>query len=74
MAWAGEGDSRLAVIGHQTAKERRQQRRAVLDDTGDDLFGVEGGSLLAEVDIAVDLAGEPEYGEIGYAVGIRQAP
>ena len=56
VARAVEGDVRLAVIGHQPAEERRQQGLAVVDQARDDLLGVEGGGLLAEIDVAVDLA------------------
>ena len=56
VARAVEGDVGLAVIGHEPAEERRQQAHAVLHEAGDDLLGVEGRGLLAEVDVAVDLA------------------
>ena len=74
MSRAGEGDVGLAVIGHEPAEERRQQRHPVFHQAGDDLLGVEGRRLLAEIDVAVDLAGQPEHGEVGDAVRIRERP
>ena len=74
VARAVEGDVGLAVVGHQPAEERRQQVLAVLDEAGDHLLGVEGGRLLAEIDVAVDLAGQLDDGEVGDAVRVRQRP
>ena len=74
MSGAVEGDVCLAVIRHQPAEERRQQRLSVHQQAGDDLLGVEGRGLLAEVDIAVDLAGLGEHRHVGELVGIGQRP
>ena len=74
MSRAGEGDVSLAVVGHQPAEERRKQGPAVLHEARNHLLGVEGGRLLPEVDVAVDLAGEAKHGHVGDAVRIRQRP
>ena len=74
VARAGEGDVGLAVVGHEPAEERRQQLLPVLDEAGDDLLGIEGGRLLAEIDVAVDLAESADDGHVGDAVRIRERP
>ena len=62
------------VVRHQPAEERRQQALAVLDDARDDLLGVERRRLLAEIDVAVDLAEKIETANIGNPVGVREPP
>ena len=55
MARAGEGDVGLGIVGHEPAKERRQQTHPVVDDARHYLLGVETRRLLPEVDVALDL-------------------
>src|SRR5689334_22196843 len=74
MARAVEGDVRLAVIGHEPAEEWRQQRLAVHHQAGDDLLGVEGRRLLAEVDVAVHLPGQVQLLHLGKLMRIRERP
>ena len=52
-----KGDVGLAIIGHEAAEEGRQQRLAIFHQACDHLLGIEGGRLMPEVDIAIDLAG-----------------
>ena len=47
---------------------------AILDQTSDHLLGIEGGSLVPEIDIATDLAGLPEDGHVGKPVSVGQSP
>ena len=74
VARAVERDRRLAVVGHQLAEERRQQAHAVVDDAGHHLLGVERRRLLAEVDVALDLAQAADHRQVGDAVRIGQRP
>ena len=74
MPWAREVNVGLAVVGHKPAKERRQQRLPVLHKACHDLLGIERRGLLAEVDVAIDLAGEVEDGHVRDAVRIRKRP
>ena len=74
VAGAVEGDGRLAVVGHQLAEEGRQQAHAVLDEAGDDLLGVEDRRLLAQVDVALDLAQPADHRQFADAVRIGQGP
>ena len=71
---AVEGDVGLVVVGHEPAEERRQQAHPVLDDARHDLLGVEGGRLLSEVDVALDLAGHAQDGDVGDPVRIGERP
>ena len=52
VAGAVEGDVGLGVVGDEPAEERRQQAHAVVHQARDDLLGVEGRGLLAEIDVA----------------------
>ena len=71
---ARERDLGFGVVGHEPAEERRQQAHAVRDDARDDLLRVERRRLLAEVDVAVDLARHPEHGHVGNLARVRERP
>src|SRR6185369_7617491 len=74
VAWAIEGDRRLAVVNHESAEERRQQAGPVSDDACHHLLGIKGRALLAEVDVAVDLAQTRDDGKVGNLMRIGQRP
>ncbi len=74
MSRAVEGDVCLAVIRHQPAEERWQQRLSVHQQAGDDLLGIERRGLLPKVDVAVDLARWASTAMSASLVGIRQRP
>ncbi len=64
----------LAVVGHEPAEERRQQLSPILDEARHDLLRIEGGRLLAEVDVAVHFAEPADDGDVGDAVRVRERP
>ena len=74
MPGARERDLGLGVVGHEPAEERRQQAHAVGDEARDDLLRVERGRLLAEIDVAVDLARHSEHGRVGDLARVRERP
>src|SRR5688572_934558 len=74
MARAVESDIGFDVIGHETAEEGREQPKPILNNAGNNLLGVIGRSLLAEVDIAVDLPDQVDNGKISHLVQIRDRP
>ena len=74
MARAVERDVGLNVVGHQSAEEWRQKLHSVVNEAGNDLFGVKGRCLLAQVDVARDLAEKIEAADIGDPVCVRESP
>ena len=74
VARAVEGDVGLGIVGHEPAKERRQQAHPVVDDARHDLLGVEGGGLLSDVDVALDLSEHPQHGDVGDTGRIGERP
>ncbi len=74
MAGARERDLGFGVVSHEPAEERRQQAHAVRDDARDHLLRVERRRLLAEVDVAADLARHPEHGHVGNLARVRERP
>jgi hypothetical protein len=69
-----KGDIGLSIIGHEATEEWRQESLSVFDQAADHLLGIEGRSLVPEIDIAVDLARLPQNGHVGKAMGIGQSP
>ena len=58
MSGTVEGYICLAVACHQATEEWWQQCLPIFQQAGDDLFGIEAGCLLSQVDITVDLASD----------------
>ncbi len=74
VAGAVEGDVGFGVVGGEPAEEGWQQAHAVVHQAGDDLLGIEGRGLLAEIDVPVHLAGGSQDRDVGHAVRIRERP
>ena len=74
MAGAIERNVGLAIIGHKPTEEGRQEPLAIFHQASDHLLGVEGRSLLSEIDIAVDLARLSQDDHVGKAMGVGHGP
>ncbi len=57
VAGAIKGNVGFAIVSHETAEEGWQEALSIFDQASDHLLGIEGWSLLSQIDKSVDFAG-----------------